>query len=1077
MKKPVKLCVIICFAFFILLMPELISADTYTDANGNIYTYSINNPVYGGASITDFQGKGDVVVPDELGGSEVICISTRAFENCNNLTSVEMPDSVRTIFPYAFKDCGQLENVILSDNLTMMGTSVFNNCYSLKKITIPGGITKLGESTFLNCQNLTEVTLGEGITTIATQAFYNCSSLTNITLPFSLTSIGGAAFYHCISIEKIDYMGSATDWEKITIENGNDDIKSVSVHFVADDCSHNFNDWEMVSEATCLKSGYHRRKCNICGYYAGEDIAALGHDIDNVIWQIKYNPNCYKTGLEELICERCFAKVESRVIPATNEHIYDFYVIDPSCMERGYTYYYCIQDGCSASYEADYTETTQHAMGDWNVYYEPTCTGYGYKERWCNNCGHVEQARVEPLGHDTINAEWTIENYPGCTTYGTEALMCNSCGYAVETRPIPPKGHDYMPETVYPTCTESGYTRHYCVECFDEYKDSFTEPTGHTYTEWEIVQVQTCTSDGVRMRFCFPCGETENETIPAFGHDTENAYWEIIDCSVESNICSMALKCPLCGCNLEYKTMSIIAGGTCGDNITWILEEGGILRIIGTGKMNSWSNEVPAPWYSYRKSIKTIIIGDKIENIGENAFSDFENLTKLEMGEDIKVIGELAFWGCTNLDGVQLGNSLLEIGTGAFMFCNYIYDITIPESVISIGDYAFYSCSHLSSITVDENNKHYSSVNGHLFNKDKTIIIRYSPNNPATSYVIPDSVSTIGECAFDDCTNLREITIPESVTSIGNYAFVYCDNILEIVLPDSIISIGDGAFKYCSGLSNIIIPDSVTYLGEEVFESCDNLTSVKIGKGIKTISPYMFQRCGNLSDVDIGENVTEIGRYAFYHCAELIEIVIPDSVVRIGESAFDLCGSLETVKLGKGVMYIDDNAFKYCFELKNVIICSNLKSIGSEAFHCCENMVSIILPRSVTEIKRDAFESCDSLKAVYYLGTETDWQGISIAKQNEILRDTVVFVPSKCTITEVSNDGNTFIVNVFYVDAGKTVILALFDGDSLVEMQNKIYQGVEVVFTTNKQYTNARIMVLDNLSNLKPLLQNSVIYK
>jgi hypothetical protein len=146
-------------------------------------------------------------------------------------------------------------------------------------------------------------------------------------------------------------------------------------------------------------------------------------------------------------------------------------------------------------------------------------------------------------------------------------------------------------------------------------------------------------------------------------------------------------------------------------------------------------------------------------------------------------------------------NSVTSIGNSAFSSCTSLTSIVIPNSVTSIGDYAFSSCSSLTSINVNDDNSNYSSLDGVLYDKDKTTLINYPCAKLDNVFAIPNSVTSIGNSAFSSCTSLTSIVIPNSVTSIGDYAFYNCSSLTSIVIPNSVTSIGDYAFSYCSSLT------------------------------------------------------------------------------------------------------------------------------------------------------------------------------------------------------------------------------------------------------------------------------------
>ena len=273
--------------------------------------------------------------------------------------------------------------------------------------------------------------------------------------------------------------------------------------------------------------------------------------------------------------------------------------------------------------------------------------------------------------------------------------------------------------------------------------------------------------------------------------------------------------------------------------------------------------------FSYCDGITSIEIPNSVTTIGDFAFNYCTSLTSIEIPYSVTTIGERAFSCCTGLTSIEIPNSVTTIRGWAFSYCNGLTSIEIPNSVTTIGNYAFCGCEGLTSIVVAEDNTIYDS------REDCNAIIKTATNTlilGCKNTAIPNSVTTIGEGAFEDCTDLTSIEIPNSVTTIGDYAFCFCTDLTSIEIPNSVTTIGYSAFYECTGLTSIEIPNSVTTIGHSAFKYCTSLTSIEIPNSVTTIGDYAFRNCEGLTSVTIGNSVTTIGVDAFYDCTGLTSI-------------------------------------------------------------------------------------------------------------------------------------------------------------------------------------------------------------
>jgi hypothetical protein len=209
--------------------------------------------------------------------------------------------------------------------------------------------------------------------------------------------------------------------------------------------------------------------------------------------------------------------------------------------------------------------------------------------------------------------------------------------------------------------------------------------------------------------------------------------------------------------------------------------------------------------------------------VRDGAFAECDKLTDVTIPNGVTEIGDGAFVFCCSLKAVTIPDSVTKIGEGAFKNCYHLTRVTLPVSLTSIEDIAFKDCGSLKDISISPNNPNYSSLDGVLFNKDKTKLIRYPSGKEGNAYIVPDSVTKIAEGAFEDSNELVSITIPNSVTKIDAWAFSSCDNLTSITIPDSITEIVDNTFCCCHSLTTVTIPASVTEIGNWAFRDCHAL--------------------------------------------------------------------------------------------------------------------------------------------------------------------------------------------------------------------------------------------------------------
>ena len=320
------------------------------------------------------------------------------------------------------------------------------------------------------------------------------------------------------------------------------------------------------------------------------------------------------------------------------------------------------------------------------------------------------------------------------------------------------------------------------------------------------------------------------------------------------------------------------------------------------------------------QGMTSVEIPNSVTSIGQNVFRYCFGLTSVNIGNGVTSIGDYAFAVCIHLKAVTIPSCVTSIGNGAFVGCNALTSISIPKNVTSLGEGVFSSCenlktvyiaegvtssldetffskcANLESITVAAGNEHYKSVDGVLFSKDMTALVKYPSNNKLTSYTIPSSVTTVCGSAFDVCKVLKAVTIPASVTNIAHHAFTVCT-----ALESFTVAAGNKYYKSVDG--------------------------VLFDKGMTTL--IMYPENKKLKSYTIPSGVTTI-KGAFIRCPGLTSVTIPASVTRIEDLAFASCADLTTVSIAKG---------------------SKLKSVGRDPFFHCEKLAPVTFPPGVEEVR------------------------------------------------------------------------------------------------------------------------------
>ena len=418
-----------------------------------------------------------------------------------------------------------------------------------------------------------------------------------------------------------------------------------------------------------------------------------------------------------------------------------------------------------------------------------------------------------------------------------------------------------------------------------------------------------------------------------------------------------------------------------------------------------------------------------LTKIGAYTFSGFNQLVELDLPDSIVSVGTRAFYDCSSLRSVKLPARLKVISESLFSQCKALEQVQVPEDLERIEAYAFADCLNLKSITLpdstqyvahnafeseefDEGGLHYSITNYVTNINDCTVSAKdwdgrldipsstshggrafivngldFSGCNGLTAVRIPDTISTIPECAFSDCKSLREVEIPSSVTTIGAEAFYGCEALRSIELPDAVTEITENLFKGCWRLRKVKLGPNVTTIGESAFEGCEFLQHLPLPDSVRRIERSAFENCKNLVDLGQPASLEFIGLYALEGTALLL---MQDGPVYVGNALCGFCGNMpdhSCLEVRDGTTTIAEAALRGQRHLESVIFPESVTFIGYEAFNECRDLKHVHLPKSLRFIEDGAFDwsAVDEV--------EVPWESPIEVGHRPFPVDTVVYVP------------------------------------------------------------------------------------
>ena len=837
-----------------------------------------------------------ITIPDG-----VKSIGNHAFAGCSALESITIPDSVLNIGDSAFAECTALESITIPDSVLSIGYSAFEECTALKNITIPGSVLSIGQRTFAGCSGLESAIIADGVTSIGDDTFLNCTNLVNVSLPDSLTSISFNTFYGC-NLQTYDdgtasYLGNSENHYLVLVSVISKEITSFTIDdktkFIWNGAFNGCRSLERVDIPDSILG---------IGHHAFQDCNSL------TAIKIPYDITTIEDGTFF-----CCTNMQTITIPETVTSI------GQSAFE-----------GCnnlkSISIPNGVTSIGQKA------FYE---------------CKKLENIII-PDGVTFIR----YDTFNGCESLEWVSL---------------PESVYYINQFAFKNCSSlksiiipSAVTK-IDFAAFLHCDALTTVYYGGTEDKWSTISIEGNNGclNGVRKYYF---SQTEPEKDGYFWHfDTDGV--TPVSWGNEPNY-SYGLAYSL---NSDGKGYTVVGMGDCIDKD---------LIIPSTYK------------------------GLPVTAIGENVFNGNTDITYVLIDRAVTSIGQGAFNLCSSLINVYYNGTKEEwetlcssIGVSNDYLIDakvYYFSQTQPEegffwhfdtdgkTPVSWGVESNYSVGLKYSLNTDE--KGYTVV-GIGYCEDTDLVI------PATYRGLP--VTAIGSNAFESVRSFKSVSIPASVTTIGEKAFASCGvTSVTFATNSQLTTVDRYAFFSSSFLQSIALPDGVTTIGVAAFNGCNNITSISIPDSITTIENRAL-------DFDSSA-------FTVYNNAKYLGNSTNPYLVLVG--AIDT--SITTCNIHTDAKLIYAFAFEDCTLLTSVTIPDSVTIIGNRVFYKCDALESLIIGSGVTSIGDGIiyYESYDAkLKSVYYGGSAEEWNTIAIGKYNGNLTDATRYYYSATAPLEEGN--------------------------------------------------------------------------